>query len=76
MIIALRQLSYDDRRKQCKSATLETKRIRGHQIEVCKIMSGFEDIDKSKFFKVREAYITRARNLMISKDQCKLDIKK
>ena len=38
MIIALGQLSYEDRLKQCKLTTLETRRIKGDQIEVFKFI--------------------------------------
>ena len=33
------------------------------QIEVFKVVHGFEDINKSNIFKVREANITRGHNL-------------
>ena len=55
--------------------TIETMRIKVDQTVVFKIIHGFEDIYKSKFFKLREANITRECNLMTSKHQSKLDIK-
>ena len=60
MITTLRQLSYEDRLKQCKLTTLGTRRIMGDQTEVFIIMNGFENIDKSVFFfvMVRELNIT------------------
>ena len=39
-------------------------------------MHGLEDLDESKLFMLTQANITRGHNLMISKEQCKLDIKK
>ena len=44
MITALRQMSYEDRLMLCKLIKLETRRIRGDQIEVFKIMHGFEGL--------------------------------
>ena len=49
--------------------------IGGDGIEVFQIMHCYVDIDKSYFFMVREANITRGLNLVISKEQGKLDIK-
>ena len=37
LIPELRILSYEDRVQQCKLTTLETRRVRGDQIEVFKI---------------------------------------
>ena len=59
---ALRQLSCENWLKQCKLTTLETRRIRGDQIEAFKIMHNFEGIDKSNVFKVKEADITSGHN--------------
>ena len=56
---ALRQLSYKNRLKQCMLTTLET---RGDQIDIFKVRHGFEDINKCKFVKVRDANITRGHN--------------
>ena len=45
-ITELRDLSYDDRLKECGLTTLETRRLRGgDQIEVFKILNGHENID-------------------------------
>ena len=33
--------------------TLETRRIRGDQIEVFKIMHGYEGLDKNMFFRLK-----------------------
>ena len=35
LITGLRDQSYDDRLKECGLTTLETRRLRGDQIEVC-----------------------------------------
>ena len=50
LIAGLRDLSYDDRLKECGLTTLETRRLRGDQIEVFKILNGHENIDPNIFF--------------------------
>ena len=61
MIPELRDLSYEERLKECGltalkirrlnhillDAALETRRLRGDQYEVFKILNGYEDIDKN-----------------------------
>ena len=41
----LRNISYEMRLKECGLTTLETRRLRGDQIEVFKILNGYEHID-------------------------------
>ena len=41
----LRDLSYESRLLQCGLTTLQTRRLRGDQIEVFKIVNGYEDVD-------------------------------
>ena len=36
--------------KRCGLTTLETRRLRGDQIEVFKILNGYENIDSNIFF--------------------------
>ena len=47
MIPRLRNISYEMRLKECGSTTLETRRLRGDQIEVFKILNGYEYIEKN-----------------------------
>ena len=54
MIPELRDLSYESR-----LTTLETRRLRGDQIEVFKIVNGYEDVDRNMFFKLKEGSRTR-----------------
>ena len=46
-------ISYKMRLKECGLTTLETRRLRGDQIEVSKILNGYENIDRSIFSRLR-----------------------
>ena len=50
LIPELRILSYEDRVQHCKLTTLETRRVRGDQIEVFKITHGIAGLDSGMFF--------------------------
>ena len=54
MIPELRDLSYESRLLQCGLTTLETRTLRGDQIEVFKIVNGYEDVGRNMFFKLKE----------------------
>ena len=54
MIPKLRNISYEMRLKECGLTTLETKRLRGDQIEVFKILNGYENIDRNIFSRSRK----------------------
>ena len=49
IILELRDLSYEERLKKCGLTTLETMWLRGDQIEVFKILNGYENIDRNVF---------------------------
>ena len=49
MIPELRDFSYEERLKECGLTTMETRRLRGDQIEDFKISNGYEDINKNIF---------------------------
>ena len=49
MIPKLRNISYEIRLKECGLTTLETRRLRRDQIEVFKILNGYENIDRNIF---------------------------
>ena len=76
LIPELRILSYEDRVQQCKLTTLETRRVRGDQIEVFKITHGIEGLDSGMFFKYRTDNGTRGHSWALAKERCKLDIRK
>ena len=76
MIPELRDLSYESRLLQCGLRTLETRRLRGDQIEVFKIVNGYKDVDRNMFFKLKEGSRTRGLNSALVKEQCRLDMRK
>ena len=55
LIPGLRDLRYEERLKECGLTTLETRRLRGDQIEVFKILNGYENIDSNIFFEIKES---------------------
>ena len=50
----------------------ETKR---RQIEVFKIVNGYEDVDRNMFFKLKEGSRTRGHKAALVKEQCRLDMR-
>ena len=67
MIPELRDLSYESRLLECSLTTLETKRLRGNQIEVFKIVNGYEDIERNMFFQLKEGSRTRGHKAALVK---------
>ena len=61
---------------QCGLTTLETRRLRGDQIEVFKIVNGYEDVDRNMLFKLKEGSRTRGHKAALVKEQCRLDMRK
>ena len=49
------------------------RRLRGDQIEVFKILNGYENIDRNIFFTVKEERRTRGHGVTLAKKQCRLD---
>ena len=54
MIPTLRTISYEMRLKECCLTTLETRRLRGDQIEVFTILNWCENIDRNIFSLLRK----------------------
>ena len=75
MIQKLRNISYEMRLKDCGLTILETRRLRD-QIEVFKILNGYEIIDRNIFFTVKEERRTRGHGVTLAKKQFRLDIRK
>ena len=76
MIPELIDLSYESRLLQCGLTTLETRRLRGDQIEVFKIVNGYEYVDRNMFFKLKEGSRHQRPNAASVKEQCRLDMRK
>ena len=76
MIPELRGLSYEERLKECGLTTLETRWLRGDQIEVFKILNGYEDIDRNIFFSLKKGNRARGHEVTLVNNQCILDIRK
>ena len=76
MIPELRDLSYESRLLQRGLTTLETRRLRGDQIEVFKIVNDYEDVDRNMFYKLKEGSRTTGYKAALVKEQCRLDMRK
>ena len=51
-------------------------RMVNNQIEVFKILNGYENIDRNMFFSLNKDSRTRGHEVKLVKDQCRLDIRK
>ena len=58
LVPELRHLSYPSRLEELNLFSLETRRLRGQLIEVFKILNGFDNVDYSEMFTLREG-VTR-----------------
>ena len=76
LITGLIDLRYEEWLKECGLTTLETQRLRGDQIEVLKILNGYENIDSNILFEIKESKITRGHNFTLVKKQSRLDVRK
>ena len=74
-IPGLRDLTYEERLKECGLTTLETRRLRGGSNRSV-ILNGFENIDSNIFFEIKESKITRGHNYKLVKKQSRLDVRK
>ena len=70
------ELRDESRLLQCGLTTLENRRQRRDQIEVFKIVNGYEDVDRNMFFKLKEDSRTRGHKAALVKEQCQLDMRK
>ena len=74
MIPELRDVSYEERQKECGLTTLQKGWLRGGQIEVLKILNGYENIERNIVFSLKKYSTTREHEVTLVKDQCRLDI--
>ena len=61
---------------ECGLTTLKYRRLRGHQIEVFKILNGYENINRNTLFSVKDERRTREHGVTLAKKQCRVDIRK
>ena len=76
LITGLRYLRYEERLTECVLTTLETRRLRGDQIEVFNILKGYENIDSNIFFGIKESKVARGHSFTLVKKQSRLDVRK
>ena len=67
---------HHDYRFQVLNKRAWLRRLRGDQIEVFKILNGYENIDSNIFFEIKESKITTGYNFMLVKKQSRLDVRK
>ena len=65
---SIASICYESRLLQCGLTTLETRRLRGNQIEVFKIVN--------MFFKLKEGSRIRGQKAALVKEQCRFDMRK
>ena len=76
IISELRNISYEMRLMECGLTTLKYRRLRGHQIEVFKILNGYENINRNILLSVKDERRTREHGVTLAKKQCRVDIRK
>ena len=59
MIPKLRELSYEERLKECGLKTLDTGWLRGDQIEVDKLLNGYDNIHRNIYVSFKKDNRTR-----------------
>ena len=70
MIPKPKDISYEMRLKECGLTTCSETRLRRNQIEVFKILNGYENIDRNICFSVKEERRTRGHGVILAKKQC------
>ena len=69
LISELRDLRYEERLKECGLTTLETRRLRGNQIEVFKMLNGYENIYSDIIFEIKKTKITRGHKFTLERNK-------
>ena len=67
IIQKLWNISYEMRLRECGLTILETRRLRGNQIEVFTVLNRYENIDNNIFFSVMEERRTRGHGITLAK---------
>ena len=76
IIPELRDLSYEERLKECGLITLESRQLRGDQIDVFMILNEYKILIELFFVSLKKDNRTRGHEVTLVKDQCRLDIRK
>jgi len=77
LVPALRKFDYGERLKRLGLTTLQTRRVRGDLIEVFKIMTGRERINRDQFFHLSQnLHGLRGHSLKITKERSSRDVRK
>ena len=61
---------------KCGLSTLETRQLRGDQIEFFEILNAYEYIDRNISFSLKKDNRTGGHEVTLVKDQCRLGIRK
>jgi len=70
--IKSRDINYEMRLRNCDLTTLETRIVRGAQIEVFKILDCYKNININSFFLVKGDKMNRGHEITLPKKQCRL----
>ena len=74
LISELKNVYYERRLLECGLKTVETRRLKGDQTEVFKMLNRNEDIDGNIVFKLKADRTTRGHKAALVKAYCRLDI--
>ena len=75
MINGMKGMAYEERLKESRITTLETRRLRGDLIEVFKIVKGFTKVEFDMFFKFAD-YNSRSHKFKLTKNRFNKDVGK
>ena len=77
LVPSLRKFGYEERLRRLGITTLKIRRERGDMIEVYRIVTGREKVDKTRFFQpAMDGHSLRGHSLKIKKERSRLDIRK
>ena len=62
----LRELSYEERLKECGLTTLDTRRLRRNQIEVFTKLNGYDNFNRTMFFSLKKDSRTRVHEVKLN----------